>query len=154
MKPRDSIPTTTSTPSASKGAASRSIASRKAVGSFRRVVMSLNRIPARGKSGTSRMYCARSRFSIIFPRQLLCDNIQQLSWHVDHVRYPRSVDVATNTLTVQREGLYVFAGDTNRDSQLVADLPVDLNDDGHHLFRDQALFPDWPGLLVDAVRHS
>src|SRR5438132_8343097 len=60
MKPRDSIPTTASIFLLPILARSPSIAAWNASPSFRRVVMSLKRIPGFGKSGTSRMRLPRS----------------------------------------------------------------------------------------------
>src|SRR5262245_9823789 len=60
MNPRDSIPTTRSIPASRYGRVKRSTAWRKAAPSLVRVVMSLNRMPGWGKSGTSRMRAPRS----------------------------------------------------------------------------------------------
>ena len=64
MKPRDSMPTTTSTRFVPTAARSPSIAALKSGPSFRRVVMSLKRIPGLGKSEMSRMLLARSPFTV------------------------------------------------------------------------------------------
>src|SRR5438132_10896344 len=60
MKPRDSMPTTASIFLLPIFAKSPSIAAANASPSLRSVVMSLNRIPGFGKSGTSRMRAPRS----------------------------------------------------------------------------------------------
>src|SRR5438552_8270781 len=60
IKPRDSMPTTASIFLFPIFAKSPSIAAAKASPSLRRVVMSLNRMPGFGKSGTSRMRAPRS----------------------------------------------------------------------------------------------
>ena len=60
MNPRASGAATTSIPRPRNGAASPSIAARKAETSASRGVMSLNRMPGLGKSGTSRMNARRS----------------------------------------------------------------------------------------------
>src|SRR6266511_4062543 len=92
MKPRDSMPTTTSTSRVPMRSMSPSTAALNDSPSLRSVVMSLKRIPGLGKSGMSRMREARS-FSVTATRGRLID-VRVGEQSLDAMRLPVGDDDA------------------------------------------------------------
>src|SRR6266508_2591765 len=103
--------------------------------------------PSRGSTRTTKAYALEAQSSSL---RSAGDEVDQFVRHPDGLEHGLAVEGLFHLRALQRQCARLDLGDASRCGHAVADLAVDLDDQGDRLFDDERGIEGRPRLLVDA----